>query len=98
MSEQANTSGPADEVPTDADFGIQEGEAEELQQKWVTWSEDLEENKRLVIDEYEMTSVAGAGMALRLPRCHWLECAGTGGASSRWTLRSPTLPPSSTDG
>ena len=65
MEATANTSGagPADEVPTDADFGIQEGEAEELQQKWVTWSEDLEENKRLVIDEYEMTSVAGAGMA-----------------------------------
>lgn len=56
-------------VATDADFGIQEGEAEELTRKWVTWSEDLEENKRLVIqDDFEMTSSAAAATAPSSPR------------------------------
>ena len=49
----------AEEVPapfaidTDATFGIDEGEAEELERKWVTWSQSVEEHKRLVLDEVE---------------------------------------------
>ena len=48
--------GPAElpvDVKVDADFGIEEGEVDELERKWFTWSDDVAENKRLVIDEVE---------------------------------------------
>eukprot|EP00966_Prymnesium_polylepis_P062950 1460783-Prymnesium_polylepis.1 len=46
-------------IETDASFGIEEGEADELERKWVTWSRDVEENKRLVLDEVEDVMLNG---------------------------------------
>ena len=34
-------------------YGIREGEVNEMEQKWGDWADDVEENKRLVIDEVE---------------------------------------------
>ena len=32
-------------------YGLEEGEVETMESKWVTWSFDVEENKGLVLDE-----------------------------------------------
>ena len=59
---------PEDDVPTDADFGIQEGEGDELERRWATRAEEQDENNRLVIqDDFEIEvnggRVAAAGQA-----------------------------------
>jgi hypothetical protein len=58
----------ADQIDPDAAFGIEEGEVDQLEKKWITWSYDVEENKRLVLDEVDdvgatpqRLSVWGAG-------------------------------------
>ena len=40
-------------VDSNASFGIDEGEVDQLEKKWITWSYDVEENKRLVLDEVD---------------------------------------------
>merc|ERR1712185_66661 len=55
-------------IDENASFGIDEGEVDQLEKKWITWSYDVEENKRLVLDEVDdvgatpqRMSVWGAG-------------------------------------
>ena len=55
-------------VDTDATFGIDEGEAEQLERKWVGWSRDVEENKRLVLDEVEDVMLGPDGWTSHSPR------------------------------
>ena len=45
-------------IDPDEEFAIAEGEVDELEKKWVSWNEDFEENKRLVIDEIEVLHIA----------------------------------------
>ena len=43
----------AQAIDQTATFGIEEGEVDQLERKWITWSYDVEENKRLVLDEVD---------------------------------------------
>ena len=54
---------PEDDVPTDADFGIHEGEVDELERRWATRAEEQEENNRLVIQEEFEIEVDGGPAA-----------------------------------
>jgi hypothetical protein len=66
---------PEDDVPTDADFGIQEGEVDELERRWATRAEEQDENNRLVIqDDFEIEVDGG-------------RVAAAGQVPTRWTGR-----------
>ena len=54
---------PEDDVPTDADFGIHEGEVDELERRWATRAEEQEENNRLVSQEEFEIEVDGGPAA-----------------------------------
>ena len=63
---------PEDDVPTDANFGIHEGEVDELERKWATWSEEQEENNRLVIqDDFEIEIDGGPVAAATQAPMRW---------------------------
>merc|ERR1712185_748155 len=51
-------------IDENASFGIEEGEVDELEKKWITWSYDVEENKRLVLDEVEDVGATPARLSV----------------------------------
>mmetsp|Transcript_26915 Transcript_26915/g.59148 ORF Transcript_26915/g.59148 Transcript_26915/m.59148 type:complete len:601 (-) Transcript_26915:350-2152(-) len=64
------------------EFGVQAGEVDKLQMKWSNWSEDIEENKRLVLEDVdevvEVTPFSGIGASLNpvglRPRSRTADC------------------------
>ena len=63
---------PEDDVPTDADFGIQEGEVDELERRWATRAEEQDENNRLVIqDDFEIEVNGGPAAAAGQAPMRW---------------------------
>ena len=65
-----------------ASFGIEEGEVDQLEKKWNLWSFDVEENKRLVLDEVEDVAPTPSGLA------SWDDAAATPRGSTRARRRS----------
>ena len=72
--EEAPASASDDATPDlemDASFGVERGEVQHLAKKWEVWTEEIEESKRLVIDEIEIvmpSPVPFTGSSPRVPR------------------------------
>jgi hypothetical protein len=72
--EEAPASASDDATPDlemDASFGVERGEVQHLAKKWEVWTEEIEESKRLVIDEIAIvlpSPVPFTGSSPRVPR------------------------------
>ena len=70
-------------VTAEASFGIEEGEVDTLEKKWINWSYNVEENKRLVLDEVEDTGATPQRLSV------WGDGSSPRGATSRARRRTP---------